>query len=222
MPIWRFKVGDFTSPIEAATGMRPKIVTPGGIVERPAHAGAIARWRARRQVKAIRKSVEAANRIQVRWTDEGGVAYCQQSRGFEPLRAYAKWLDCRNRFPHFGPAPDGNYYKHPAFLAQVDDLSCPHLVEHSCYSGYFLPCEFERLVKVEPFLIYGHWPSAHSVGSSPRLLRELERVQEELQVSSDYQYPQEDPLIAVKTAFLQLREVAQLSCQHGLPIIFWG
>jgi hypothetical protein len=126
--------------------------------------------------------------------------YAEQSRGFEPLRAYAKWRDCRDRVPEFGPPPEGDYYKHPAMAAEVARLSCPHLVEHDCYAGYYLPCEFERLVQVEPYLIFGHWPAWRSVGSAPRLLRELELVQAELRVPADGSYPADDPLVAVKVA----------------------
>ena len=36
------------------------------------------------------------------------------------------------------------------------------------------------------------------------------------------EYPPGDPLVAVKAAYLQLRRAAELSCRHGLPIIFWG
>lgn len=222
MPLWRFKVGDFRSPIEAATGIRPKIITNDGIEERPARVGWLARRRARRQVTAIRKSVEAANGTRIRWADDGGVVYAEEARGFEPLRAYAKWLDYRDRFPKFGAPPEGDYYKHPVMAAKVGRLSCPHLVGHDCYNGYYLACEFERLAEVEPYLIFGQWPASRSVGSAPRLMRELESVQAELRVPDGYEYPADDPLVAVKAAYLQLREIAELSCRHGLPIIFWG
>jgi hypothetical protein len=222
MPLWRFKAGDFHSPIEAAVGMRPKIVTADGLDERPARAGWFSRWRARRQVAAIRKAVESINGVPVEWADDGGVVYERQSFGFESLRAYANWLDCREQFPQFDPPPEGDYYKHPVMSVEVGRLSCPHLVEHDCYSGYYLPCEFERMVRVEPYLIFGQWPASRAVGSSPRLLRELDFVQATLQVPEGYQYPADDPLVAVKAAYLQLREVAELSCRCGLPIIFWG
>jgi hypothetical protein len=222
MPLWRFKVGDFRSPIEAATGIRPKIVTADGVEERPARVGWLGRWRARRAVASLHRAVEDANRTRIRWADEGGVVYAEQSRGFEPLRAYAKWLDCHDRFPEFGPPPEGDYYKHPVMAAEVSRLSCPHLVEHDCYNGYYLPCEFERVAEVEPYLIYGQWPASRSVGSAPRLLRELESVQAELRVPDGYEYPADDPLLPVKAAYLQLREAAELSYRHGLPIIFWG
>jgi hypothetical protein len=222
MPLWRYKVGDFCSQIEAATGIRPKIVTADGIEELPVKAGWYSRWKAKRQVAAIRKAVEATNHVGIRWVDQGGVVYAEQSGGFEGLRTYARWLDCRDEFPEFGPAPEGNYYKHQVWRAKVEQLSCPHLVGHDCYSGYYLPCEFDTIVNVEPYMIFGRWPASRTVGSTPRLVRELEKVYSELRVPNDYGYPQDDPLIFVKAAYLQLRHAAELSLQHGLPIIFWG
>ena len=222
MPLWRFKAGDFRSPIETATGIRPKIVTADGIEERPAQVGWLDRWRAKRQVAAIRSAVESVNRTRPRWHDEGEVVYSEQSGGMEALRAYAKWLDCADRIPEFDLPPEGDYYKHPVMGLEVERLSCPHLVEHDCYNGYYLPCEFARLAEVEPYKLFGHWPATRSVGSSVRLLRELDLVQERLGVLEDYDYAQDDPLVAVKAAYLQLREVAKLSCRHALPIVFWG
>lgn len=222
MPLWRFKAGDFRSPIEAATGIRPKIVTADGIEERPASVGLLDRWRAKRQVVAVRKAVEAVNKARFRWEDEGGVVYSEQSGGMEALRAYARWLDCLDRMPEFDPPHEGDYYKHPALGLEVERQSCPHLVGHDCYNGYYLPCDFERLAEVEPYMIFGCWPASRSVGSSVRLLKELDFVQRHLRVPEGYDYPQDDPLVAVKAAYLQLREVAELSCRHALPIIFWG
>jgi hypothetical protein len=222
MPLWKFKVGDFHSPIETALGIRPKVLTADGIDGRPTGASWLSRWRTRREVVAIRNAVEAANGVPVRWADQGGVVYAQQSAGFEALRAYARWLDCQEQFPSFDAPPEGDYYKHPVMAAAVRQCSCPHLVQHDFYSGYFLPCQFERLVEVEPYLIFGHWPSSRMVGSAPRLLGELDFVQAALQLPKGYDYPADDPLLAVRRAYLQLREVAELSCRHRLPIIFCG
>ena len=222
MPLWRYKVGDFRSPIETSTGIRPKIVTADGIDDRPARVGWLQRLRARREVAAIRKAVKAANGNSIHWTDEGAVVYARQSWGLEALKAYARWLDCRDEFPRFESPPEGDYYKHPVLFTQVARPSCPHLTGHDLYNGYFLPCEFERLVDVEPYMIFGRWPASRTVGSTPRLLRELDTVQAELRVPARYEYRADDPLAAVKAAYLQLREVAELSCRHSLPVIFWG
>jgi hypothetical protein len=222
MPLWRFKVNDFVSPIEAAIGIRPKIITADGVQERPTAVGWLERWRARRQIAAIRKEVESANGVRIRWNDEGECVYAEQAHGLLALQVFAKWLDCRDRLPKFSPPSNGDYAHHSVGAIQVDRLSCPHLVKHDCHSGYYLPCEFEYLAQVEPYMVFGHWPATRPVGSSPRLLRELDMVQAELSVPADYQYSAEDPLAAVKEAYWQLREVAELSCRHGLPIIFCG
>jgi hypothetical protein len=223
MPLWRYKAGDFRSKIEETLGVRPKVATPGGIFEWFKSPGPFARRRARREVEAIRRAVEADSGVPIRWNDEGETVYNNQASGMEPLRAYARWLDLRDDLPEFGPAPEDNYYNHPAFALESDrPVSCPHLVGHSCFSGYFLPCEFDRLVQVEPYRVADHWDFTRSVGSTPRLRRELEMVAGHLDIPEGYDYPQDDPLVAVKASFLQLREVADLSLKHGLPIIFWG
>lgn len=222
MPIWRFKVGDFCSPVEAAFGIRPTIITANGVAEQSVRIGWWQRWRARWEVRSIRKAVEAANRTRVRWDDNGDVVYSSQGAQFEALRAFAKWLDCRDRMPEFTAPPDGDYYKHPVWTIEVSDLSSPHLVKHDCYSGYFLPCEFEHLTSVEPYLIFGRWPAYRYVGSSPRLLRELQALQSKLHLSDDGDVSAADPLFAVKDAYRQLRMMAELSCRHHLPIIFYG
>src|SRR5262249_34986602 len=49
-------------------------------------------------------------------------------------------------------------------------------------------------------------PASRSVGSSPRLLRELEWVQTELRVPDGYAHPVDDPMGVVKAAYLQLPE----------------
>jgi hypothetical protein len=44
MPLGKFKVGDFTSPIEWALGIRPKLATPDGSFEQPTSVPWRDRW----------------------------------------------------------------------------------------------------------------------------------------------------------------------------------
>jgi hypothetical protein len=222
MPLWRFKAGNFISPVEKVIGIRPKVVTAEGILTFSPATGWFDRWRARRQVAAIRKAVQAVNRVPVQWTDEGPVVYSQRvGWNLGSLRAFAAWLDHRLQLPTFEPAADGNDYAHPVMGLGIESPSCPHLVEHDCYSGYYLPCDFERVVQVEPYEMHT-WSFTRSVGSSLRLRRELGYIGEHLQVTDDYEYRSDDLLGRVKLGFLQMREAAELSCRHQLPIIVWG
>lgn len=222
MPLWRFKVGDFLTPTEAALGVRSKLVVGNQIVERTGRFTRADEARARREVQALRRVAELANQVPVQWDDEGSVVYAQQSEGIEPLRAYARWLDLREQLPSFDSPPEGNYYRHPAMgLRPTRPLSCPHLVEHDCYSGYYLPCEFDQLVRVEPYEVYGR-RFRRSVGSGPRLRRELDFIGQHLPAPDGYTWQEGDPLAPVKAVLCQMRQVAELSCRHGLPIIFWG
>jgi hypothetical protein len=224
MPIWKFKAGDFVSPLEAL-GVAPAIIGPGGFTRRNpgARPGFITRWRARRATRRLRREIEAEVGHAVRWNDEGDVAYTRQARGFEPLRAFAKWLDYRDLFPTFDSPPENNYYKHPVMSDRLArPRTHPQLVDHSCHSGYYLPAEVERVVYVEPFTSWGGFVFKHSVGSSPRLLAELERLAPVLGTDEHYDWVEGDPLAEVKAAFVQLFEVAKISRQNDLPIVFYG
>src|SRR5438046_1268988 len=102
MPIWRFKAGDFSSSLEAL-GITPTIITPDGIMlrRRKSRVSFLTRWRAKRQTRQLRSAIEAESGHPIRWNDEGEVAYSEQAGGFEALRAFARWLDCRDLLPNF-------------------------------------------------------------------------------------------------------------------------
>lgn len=222
MPLWRFKAGDFRSPIEVQLGIRPRIATADGMDSVPRPPSWIARWRAKREVAKLKRLVSRANSVPIDWKDEGDVVHSGQTYGMTPLKAYARWLDCREQLPTFDPPSDHDYDKHPVFSIEMEGTSFPHLLYHDCYNGYYLPVVFSSVVEAEPYLVYGHWPATRSVGSSPRLRRELDRIQEELCVPDEYDYPKDDPLIAVRAAYKTIRKAVELSCQHALPLIFWG
>ena len=102
----------------------------------------------------------------------------------------------------------------------VSDLS--QLIHHSCYSGYYLPVDLERVVYVEPGFLGGGFPVKNSVGSSIRLLSELKQLSRILEVEGDYQWDEGDPLTAVKAPFSQLYVITRISCEKNLPIVFYG
>ena len=224
MPIWKFKAGDFASPLERL-GMVPVILRPDGMTQRDPHSrpGFITRWRAKRSTQRLKREIEVEIGHPVHWNEEGDVAYTEQAHGFEPLRAFAKWLDYRDVFSTFEAPPEDNYYKHPVMSDKLSrPLTYPHLVDHNCYGGYYLPAEMERVVYVEPFVAWGKFVFKNSVGSSNRLLKELQQLSGVLGVDDQYDWEEGDPLVEVKMAIAQLYKVAKISCEQNLPVIFDG
>jgi hypothetical protein len=224
MPIWKFKAGDFVSPIQSL-GITTTIVGPGGIFrhESGRRPSLVARWKALRATRRLRHEIEAEIGHRVRWNDDGDVAYAKQSGGFESLRAFARWLDYRDIYPTFDPAHAGNYYNHPVMTGTpTRPLTYPQVVYHSCYSGYYLPAEIERVLYVEPHTSFGEFAFWHSVGSSQRLLGELDQLARVVNCDEHYQWIDGDPLAEVKEAFAQLYAVAKISQQSDLPIVFHG
>lgn len=224
MPIWKFKAGDLSLPVQKLETDVFVIGLDGTLQKidnRP--PGVVRRWKARLSVKKLRREIERELGHAVEWNDAGDVVYREQAPcGFEGLRAYAKWLDHRDLLPTFGPPPQDNYYKHPAMLAKEGrPLTYPQLVNHSCHSGYLLPIELERVVYVEPHKIHA-WTFKHSVGSSPRLHEELRRLSGVLGIEGGYVWQNDDPLAAIKTACTQLYEITRISCEKNLPVVFYG
>lgn len=225
MPIWKFKAGDFASPLEALSLSSVIIISPAGITraKRRPRANFITRWKARRATQRLRREIAAEIGHSVQWNDNGEVAYAQQAHGFESLRAFARWLDYRDLFPTFDPPPENNYYKHPAMIEQLArPESYPQIVNHNCHTGYYVPAEVERVIHVEPFTSWGGYVFKHSVGSSYRLLAELERLGQVLGIDEHYEWVESDPLAEVKAAFAQFYEVAKISREKNLPIVFYG
>jgi hypothetical protein len=221
MPLWRFKAGDTRTAVEIATGIKPKIVDGNGdIVEGPP-PGWWVRWKARREVASLCRKVGRVNGTRIRWPDEGGQVYVQQSVGMGSLRAFARWLDLRDQFQSFDAPPKRDFYKHPVMKVKRS-WSFPHLVRHCCYNGYFLPCDFETPTEVEPYLIFGQWPANRNVASSVRLRDELRRIRPEFDALTSSMPSREPHLEHVGEALAQLEKVARISCEENLPIIFWG
>jgi hypothetical protein len=224
MPIWRFKVGDFDSPLERlAPAEKIHYATPGGIVSKLDLRGRLSRWRARREVRAVARAVSAANGVAVSWVDEGPCVYDAQFRGEHPLKSYIWWLERRDLLGEFHLPEDGSEAAGRVWQTGQDrPVSHPHLWENGFYNDYFLPAEFERVVEVEPYLVFGRSEAARSVSSTPQALRELEALNRHLRADPDYEWRDDDPLAAVKLAFNHVWQILDLSHRHGLPVIFWG
>lgn len=222
MPLWKFKAGDFASPIEEALGVAPKYASTDGLYERPASISWWARFKARREAVSIRREASRQLGTALRWNDEGQVVFSCQWPNFDAIRAYAAWLDRRDVVPEFTPPPNHNYSEHPIHEVESSVESYPQLLRNSFHTGYLFPCEFDGVVQVDPFKIFNHWDAWHTAGSAPRLLRELDGIQESLRAPDEEEFDEHDPLSPVKQDYRQLRDVLLQSARHGLPIIFWG
>lgn len=231
MPLWRFKAGLVTTTAQRLLGVQGLVLSPGGVqtpppsVEPGSYEERMMRRRAEGDVRKIIEAVERNNGVRVAWKDEGDIVYQRQAHGsFAGLRAYARWVDLRDRLGDFARPPRGDYYSHPALVQEHTDrpMGFPHLVQHDLHSGYYLPCEFEKVTYTDPFTGYGSVTFQRAVGSSLRLLVELEKLNEHLQVPDEYRGEPDDHLASVKAAWVQLREMACLSCDRDLPIVFWG
>lgn len=224
MPMWRFKAGDAETASEQLFGRASTIVTPDGIFGFGRIRNGIARRAAKRKVRQIVKEVEVQLNTRLEWQDEGDVAHSQQaSSGFEALRAFAKWLDLTDELSTFVDPPENDYYKHPALLWNREHrpFRFSHIIDHSCHSGYYVPCRFERIVCVESFQTYGNFTFHHSFGSSYRLAEELQTLHPHIPAADDASVSVTSREL-IAAGFDTLVEVSTKSLKHGLPIIFWG
>ena len=224
MPIWRFKVGDFESPLERlAPASQVHYVTPQGIFTRLDPRAWLTRWRAKREVRSIQREVSAANGFPVSWVDEGACVYSAQLHTTDEFKSYIWWLERRELLGEFR-APKAGDSSAAAFWQTAPDrpTAFPHLSKNGMYSDYFLPAEFERVVEVEPEKLGGWFPVTKAVSSTPRALREIHVLNQHLRVEPDYKWQEGDPLALVKVTFNFVRNFLELSHKHRLPVIFWG
>src|SRR5687767_9759123 len=160
MPLWRFKAGDFTSPIESTLGMKPTVIslaeTPPpsrpwhrrllaklGLVQRPEPTFEERRADAVREVAALKVELTKLTGMHIEWPDEGEVHYNKQFYHPITMRAFAAWHDHRHELPEFSSPPEENYYKHPVWtLPKPAKRRFPTLVAHSLHTGYLLPVAF--------------------------------------------------------------------------------
>jgi hypothetical protein len=224
MPMWRFKAGDVETATQRLFGSRSNVLTPQGIISLKRIKGFLTRRKAKREVRRILAEAERTLNVHLEWHDEGDVVLAQQaSWGFEALRAYAKWLDLRDHLPTFDDPPGNDFYKHPAKMWDVEPRTFrfSHIIDHSCHSGYYVPCRFDRVVFVEPFKSFGDFTFYHSFGSSFTLADQICKLEQYI--------PSEDGCDVsnsagwlIRAGFDTLKEFSAKSIEHGLPIVFWG
>ncbi|WP_252852526.1 hypothetical protein [Aeoliella straminimaris] len=224
MPMWQFKAGDVESAVQQLLGGQSKVITPQGIFSPQRIKSLFARRKAKQQVRQIVAEAEKELKTTIEWQDEGDVVHSQQaSWGFEALRAYAKWLDLQDHLPTFDDPPEDNFYKHPATVwdGEPRNFRFSHIIDHSCHSGYYVPCRFDRVVFVEPFQSFGKFTFYHSFGSSYALADQLRTIEPHIPSDKDSSIS-ESTRELITAGFETLREFSAKSLEHKLPIVFWG
>jgi hypothetical protein len=246
MPLWRFKAGDFTSPIEATLGIKPTIVSGEalppqasplpwyirllarlGVVDiippEPEPTPEERRELAMQEVLAVKEEVGRQTGVTVDWPDEGGVHYNKQYHHPVTLRAFAAWLNHRDALPEFAPAPEGNYYNHSVWqVAKPPHERFATLIEHSLHTGYFLPVPFEGRRLVEPFTAWGR-PFHHHVASTQTILRELAELLPYFEsIPATKAADGTSPVGDARWYAEELQRICTLSIEHRLPVIFHG
>ena len=250
MPLWRFKAGDFTSPIEETLGIKPTVVSLSdvpaprppwylrwlaavGIVEiipPPAPPEpldpATRRERAQEEVHALKAELSRLTGGPVDWHDEGTVHYNNQFHASGFLRAFAAWHDHREAMPEFLPAPpDKDHNNYPVWSQpQPGRRRFPTLAGHSLYTGYFLPVPFTGVYEVEPFKMMGVWDTHHDVASSQTTLAELDELLASVAgLSAAGGSPEHVRHVETARTWAGiLRQICVLSVEHDLPVIFHG
>jgi hypothetical protein len=163
--------------------------------------------------------------LALKWEDNGPVVHAEQAWwGFVALQTFAKWIDYRDLFPSLEPPPEDSFYKHPIYLLKEPrrPFTYPHLIDHSCYSGYLLPCAFNEVLAVEPHQVY-HWTFFHSLGSAPTMYEELERLEKMVYEPTIRSHVvSSSDLELIDAGFNTLREVTKKSLESSLPVIFYG
>lgn len=247
MPLWRFKAGDFDSPIEATLGIKPTIISPAsplleprppwylrlleklGIIEFvpsvPEPTREDRRAAAVQEVEALKVLLAGKVGQPVDWLDEGDIHYRKQFYDPSVLRAFAAWHDHRDVLPEFLPAPKLQYFKHPVWqLPKPAKRRFPLLAEHSMYTGYFMPVAFEGIYFVEPFKSWGDTEYFRDVASTQMVARELADFLQFLATVPEVREQEHGscPVGDARWYAKELQRMCNLSIEHTLPVIFYG
>lgn len=246
MPLWRFKAGDFTSPIEATLGIKPTIISPAtrpmpraswylrllakiGIIQfvppPPGPSPEELRAAAVQEVDALKVQLTKMIGTPIDWSDNGDVHYNKQFHNPSVLQTFAAWYDHREELPEFLPAPELRYYKHPVrSLPKPAKRRFPTLAEHSLYAGYLIPLPFEGIHLVEPYKSWGDREFFHDVASTQTMMRELAELLEFIATVPEVREEQHGsiPVADARWYAEELQRMCILSIEHRLPVIFYG
>ncbi len=181
--------------------------------------------KARREIDALKEEMSRLSGVNIDWQDVGECVYGQQFHGAGFLQAFAAWYDHRAAMPEFLDPPEGSR-RFPVWeQPKPTQRRFPTLTGHNLDTGYFLPVAFEGVYQVEPFKAFNHWELFHYVASTQTVLRELNDLLSFVEalpvreIQPGKVRTQED---AARMVAGWLREICELSVEHGLPVIFYG
>lgn len=174
------------------------------------HDGA-SHQQAEERVKAIQESLTQTLGVEVRWLDEGGVAFIEstEQRMLHALRSLAAW----HEYPmekEFALLEDPR--DHPSLLKvyRGEQTRYPHMMRHSDNRGFWLPVDYPEPVASSEA---AWW----RIGSSQSLGRELEELTpliEALPPGSDREYMEQAHAFFVRAV--------SAANEHELPVIIEG
>lgn len=174
------------------------------------HAGA-SHQQAEERVKAIQESLTQTLGVEVRWPDEGGVAFIESTerRMLHALRSLAAW----HEYPiekEFVLLEDPRDHLSLRKIYDGEQTRYPHLMRHSDNRGFWLPVDYPG-------------PAASSeaawwlIGSSQGLGRELEGITPLIEALP----PGADRESLEKAHAFFVRAVSTAN-EHELPVIIEG
>jgi len=146
------------------------LLTTGGAQQTPQPA-VCSQQQARERVNAIQGSLTDALGMEVRWRDEGGVAFTEttERRMLHGLRSLAAWHEYPHHQAEFVLPEDPRDHPSLKQIYRGEQTGYPHLMRHSDNRGFWFPVDYSE-------------PTASSeaawwlIGSSQGLGRELERM----------------------------------------------
>jgi hypothetical protein len=200
MPLARYFAGEF-EPAPLPTGEEWHEPQPAGTNRRQAEE----------RIKAIQDSMTQTLGIEVRWPDEGDVAFAEttERRMLHTLRSLAAWHEYPLEKEFVLPEdPTG----HPSLMQiyRGDQTGYPHLMRHSDNRGFWFPVDYPEPAGCNEA---GWW----LIGSSQGLCRELDRITPLIEALP----PGADRELLEKAHTFFVRAATKAN-EHELPVIIEG